>query len=242
MATAPSFDAGLDQPPSTPPQRSGWRTCLIGCLAACVVVVLVIAAVVFWISRNWHQLAANFGAQVMNQAINEMDLPEQEKGQMKAEVDRVVVALREGRISQEQLGRLLERMMQSPLVTTMMVTVIEREYLARSGLSDEEKAQARPTLQRFIRGSFDQKINEQETDAVLAHVSERGPDGQWELKDRVSDDELRAFLAAAKEAADKAGVPDQPEAIDPSDELRRIIDEALAEPQVASPPPPSAAG
>jgi hypothetical protein len=177
----------------------------------------------------------------MNQAIDEMNVPEQEKAEMKAQVDRVAIAFREGRISQEQMGMLVQKMMQSPLVTTMMVSVVEREYFAKSGLSDEEKAQGRQTLQRFLRGSFDEKINQQEADAVLEHVSDRGPNGQWDLKERVSDEELRAFLAAAKEAADKAEIPDQPAAIDPSEELKRIIDEALAEPQAVPQPPPPAA-
>ena len=35
----------------------------------------------------------------------------------------------------------------------------------------------------------------------------------------------------AKEAADKAEIPEEPEAVDPSEELKKMIDAALNEPQ-----------
>ena len=44
-----------------------------------------------------------------------------------------------------------------------------------------------------------------------------------------SDDQLRQFATSAKNAADAAGIEPEPEVVDPSEELRRIIDEALGE-------------
>ena len=83
------------------------------------------------------------------------------------------------------------------------------------------------SLKRFARGIFDDKIKEKGIDAVMAHVADRKGDGQWRLRQTVSDDELRAALSEAKAQADAADIPAEPENIDPSDEVKRIIDESL---------------
>ena len=61
----------------------------------------------------------------------------------------------------------------------------------------------------------------------MAHVADRRPNGQWQLRQAVSDEELRAALSEAKAQADAADIPPAPENIDPSDEVKRIIDESL---------------
>jgi hypothetical protein len=104
---------------------------------------------------------------------------------------------------------------------------VDRHYFDRSKLSDEEKAAGRQSLKRFTRGIIDEKIDEKGIDAVMAHIADRKPDGQWELRSTVSDDELRAALTEAKTQADAAGIPEAPQDVNPSDEVKRIIDESL---------------
>ena len=60
-------------------------------------------------------------------------------------------------------------------------------------------------------------------------IADRQPNGGWKLRETLTDEQLRAFLKAAKEQADAAAIPEQPESFDPSDEVKRIIDEALNE-------------
>ena len=117
--------------------------------------------------------------------------------------------------------------MESPLMPSFVVMAVERKYFDRSKLSDEEKAEGRQALKRFARGVFDSKIKDKGIDSVMAHVADRGPNGQWELRQAVSDEELRAALSEAKAQADAANIPPAPENIDPSDEVKRIVDEAL---------------
>lgn len=229
----PRFDANYsDQQPKK--KRSPWATCLIGCLIVCVVLFVLALIVAYWISQRWRSWAADLSSQAAKQAIAESQLPEQEKAEIGIQIDRLATAFRENRISVEQFQRLAENLVQSPLMNSFMVTAIEKQYFDKSGLPAEEKAQARITVQRFIRGMIDKSINEQGTENALKHVGTKEPGGNWEIRDRVTDDELRAFLQAAKEEADKAGVPQEPPKVDPSDEFKRIIDEALAHP-VAEP-------
>jgi hypothetical protein len=227
MVTDPRFDVFPDEMTATQERRSKWTSCLIGCLA--VVGVLIVLAIILgvWFARNWRDWAADIGTQAVNQAVDSSELPPQEKGEVKAQAERVAKALRDKKISAEQAGKILQRIFESPLMPTIIVGAIDQQYLQRSGLSAEEKAEGRLTLQRFARGAIDKKIDEQGIDAVMAHVADRQPNGEWRLRQQISDQDLRAALTEAKARADAAEIPAEPEAVDPSDELKRIIDESL---------------
>jgi hypothetical protein len=233
----PRFRGEREQPasqsvewlPDAPVKRRSWvSTCLIGCLITFVVMLAIVAVLAFWISRNWRDWASTIGSDALKQGINSTELPEDEKADMELQVDRLAVELREGRLSGEQLGAIFEQLMESPLMTTLVASAIEGKYIANSGLDEAEKAEAQQTIRRFLRGAIDHKINQQGIDAAMVHVAvQRQGRDDWELKNRVTDAELRAFLTEAKKQADAAEIPEEPEEIDPSDEFKRIIDEAL---------------
>jgi hypothetical protein len=233
MSDAPRFDDGLYDSPgqaAPPPPRSGSRSCLMGCLAVVVFLAVLLLMLGIWIARNWREWAASGASQLVQQAIDASDFPQQEKVEIMAQVDRVTDAVRDGRMSIAQLQTLFERLAQSPLMASLMVAAVDEKYLNKSGLSDEEKTEGRLAVRRFVRGVIDERIPEAAADTVLAPISTRKADGQLELKDRVTDAELQAFFAAAKAEADKAGIPEEPEEIDPSAEFERIVDEALGKP------------
>ena len=242
MASDPRFEAYPNQTDAHTFQveepvrkRSAWQTCLIGCLGVLAVVVVLAIIAGFWISRHGREWFAGFGSKLINQGIDASDLPPQEKLEVKEQVDRVAKAFGEGQISNEQAMAILEKLGKSPLMPSIVVMGVDRQYLDRSKLSDEEKAEGRTALKRFARGMFDGKIKQKGIDSVMAHVADRQPDGQWELRETVSDEELRAALSEAKAQADAADIPPVPEDIDPSDEVKRIIDESLIEGQVEDP-------
>jgi hypothetical protein len=213
-----------------PKQRSLFSTCLIGCLITFFMLLAVIGVGVWWISQNWRDLASSAGSEAIKEGINATELPEQEKEEMAVQVDRVAEAFRAGDLPPEQLGEIFEQIVESPLMTTLVASAIESKYIAGSGLSDKEKDEGRQTLRRFIRGGVDGKISEGGVDDAMQHVAIRTGDGQWELRDQVSDEDLRNFFEAAKDEADAAEIPAEAEDVDPSEEFRRIIDEAMGEP------------
>jgi hypothetical protein len=214
-------------------KRRWWQTCLIGCLG--VFAVMLVLAVVggIWLSRNWRGLAAEFGSQAINEGIDASDLPAREKVEVKEQVDRVAKAFGEGKISNDQASAIIKKLVESPLMPSFVVMAVERNYFDHSKLSDEEKVEGRTTLKRFARGIFDDKIKDNGIDKVMAHIADPKPGGQWRFRSSVSDDDLRAALSEAKAQADAAEIPPEPENIDPSDEVKRIIDEGLNAPQPA---------
>jgi hypothetical protein len=129
-----------------------------------------------------------------------------------------------------------------------MVSAADKQYFDKSGLSDAEKAVGRQTVRRFARGSIDHKINQAGMDAALAHISDRQSNGSIRMRQNVSDEELRAFLAEAKAQADKSAIPEEPASYDAAAEFKKIIDEAtsanehepVAGEKLETPPPDAA--
>lgn len=229
MAADSRYDEYADAAAGLEPRRSGWSTCLTGCLVTIVVVLALGVMVGFWVWHHWRDWVAAGAAEAIQQGLDASDLPAQEKQQVRAQVDRLSTAFRDGRLSAPQLASIMTQLLHSPLMTTVAVTAAERMYFAASGLSDDEKAQGRRALRRFVRGMVDGKIDQQSTGAVMRHIADRESDGTWKLRQQLTDDELRAFLEAAKTEADRADIPAEPQDVDPSDELKRIVDQALGE-------------
>jgi hypothetical protein len=227
MVTDPRFEDDRFSPEAPERTRSSRSSCLRGCLFALVALLIlaVIAGVFIW--RNWRDWAATIGEQAIGEIVAQAQFPAAEQQEIKQQVERVSEAFRAGKLSAEQLARLVEKIGRSPLMTSIVASAVNVNYIAKSGLNDEEKVAARQTVRRFLRGVVDQKIDEPAVDAAMAHVAVREADGSWKLKDRLTDDELRQFLEVAKIAAEKAEIPFEAEAFDPSDELKRIVDEAL---------------
>ena len=235
MANEPQFRVQDDRfeggasVPAEPKKRSALATCLTGCLIVFVVILVLGIIAAIWISRNWREWASTFGADALKQTIQQTDLPQEEITDINVQIDRVAGAFRTGDLSAEQMGAFFENFLKSPLMTTLAMSMIDKKYIDPSGLSDEEKAAARVTVQRFMRGAIDKKISDADLNKAMEPVSTKKPDGTLELKEKVTDDELKEFLATAKEQADAAGIPAEVEAVDPSDEFKRLVDKTLGE-------------
>jgi hypothetical protein len=159
--------------------------------------------------------------------VRDSDLEEEEKQAIIAQVNRVVDQYQSGKITTEDLGRIMEELAESPLMGAILIRSVEVKYIEPSGLSEEEKADARVTLQRVLRGMYEEKLKPDDIEAAMELVSYETANGQRQLKDRVSDEELRAFLQECKLQADEAEVPDEPYEVQISEELKRAIDRAL---------------
>ena len=230
MVTDPRFDVQPDDYTETQKRRSKWTSCLIGCLIVAGVAMILMIFVAVWVGKNWRGWAADFGTQALDQGLASAELPPQEKVEVKEQVERVTKGFREGTVSTEQLGMIMQKVFQSPLMPALAAAVIDKQYFEKSGLSAEEKAAGKVAMQRLARGMIDEKIQEAGFDAVMAHVATRQPNNQWKMKPQVSDADLRAAITEAKAQADSAGIAEVPEAVDPSDEIKKIIDETMPAP------------
>jgi hypothetical protein len=219
--------------PNDDSQKSSKSGCLWGCLIGGVVgflvVVLACGIGAWYVSVNAKPWGATLARNMAVQVVEASELTAEDKTQVVGQIDRVVNAYKKGEINEEDLQRILKEVERSPLLPMAVVFGVEVQYLERSGLSAEEKEDARLQLQRIVRGGFEKKIDKAKLDALMEPLLETEPNGNKKFKDQLSDEELRKFFADAKQLADEAMIPNEAFKVDIGDEVMRIVDRALSE-------------
>lgn len=209
-----------------------------GCLIALGVLLLlaIIGGVI--VAMNWRSWTASGMRAAVTEAMQKSTLPPAEQAEVIAVVDQFAGDFKDGTVTTAQFFDVLKGFSESPMVPAMIVSGMQNEYVEKSTLTPEEKADGNKQLSRFVHGIYDQTIPQTKIDDVIAPISPpAGTPGavsvhtnniNIELKDPkdVTPEELKAFLANAKAAADEANVPDQVFEIDWSSELQKVIDQA----------------
>ena len=123
----------------------------------------------------------------------------------------------------------MEKLAESPIVGLIMLEAVEAKYIKNSGLSDEEKLDAERTMARVARGMIEERFEKDEFEKLSEHflVETVANPNQPQLKQNLSDEELRAMLADAKELADSKEIPDEDYEFKISEVLRETVDEVL---------------
>ena len=209
------------------PKSNGCRNIAIGCGCLTVLLVVVGISVGLWVQQNWKGLAADAAKMVAQQAVQEAEMPAADKQRVLDRLNRLADDFKSGKISTEQMVRVFEEVAQSPLFPIAMVMFAEKQYVGPSGLTAEEKQAAKRTLQRLARGSFEKSISSEKLEEVMSLIQIDQGNGQKKMKEKLTDDELKTFLARAQQVADEAAVPDEPFEVNIPDELDKAIDDAL---------------
>ncbi|MHC4878927.1 MAG: hypothetical protein ACYTGL_20950 [Planctomycetota bacterium] len=216
-----------------PPKKEGMSGCAIAAIGCGVVALLILilgGITAFWVAQNARELGADFASTALKQGIRELDLPANQVTRINARIDDVAQQFKDEKLTLEEVGSIFQQIAEGPLMPAGLALVAKRMYVRDSGLSEDEKAAAELSLHRFARGSIDQTIPEAERDAVLDLISTKDAQGNRQFEQALTDDEVRGFVAAAKKAADDAGVPEKVPEINFADEFDKAIDEALGQP------------
>lgn len=230
------------QPPAFPQEtRQSGSGCLwgilIGCLGTVVVSGLLCAGLVWYVQHNAGKWVAGIAREAIVATINSSEIPAGEKTEVIAQVDRVVNAYTAGKINEEDLTRLMEEFQTSPAFLLISAWGLEKTYLEPSGLPEEEKTQARRTIQRAFRGLCEKKITQEQFQQVAPQFTQEvqvgiEDDGQIVKSEpgqpvKLTDEQVQKMMADLKKLADDAGIPDEPFQIDIGDEVKKTVDQAL---------------
>ncbi|VAX39423.1 hypothetical protein MNBD_PLANCTO03-1860 [hydrothermal vent metagenome] len=213
---------------------------LTGCLVAVGLVVLLLVIGGVYAAMNWRSWVAAGIEQGMTTIIDEADLPPTDADAMKAEITTLMQDFQDKKISVDDLGNVFKEVTESPLMPAASIMLIDKQYIQASALTDEEKAEGSTQFSRFIRGLFAGDISRTKIDDVTEPIAYTGGPGgaamrinannlniELKLPEDVAPDELRAFLANCKAAADDAGVAPGRYEIDMAAEFSAAIDRAL---------------
>jgi hypothetical protein len=219
-------------------RRGNW---LMGCgIALAIVLLLLIGAGVF-IAMNWRGWAAGGMRQGMTAAVAELPVDDAEKAETQAVVDDFLDRFEAGDISLQQLGLVMQEITESPVMPAGMAMGVSQAYFKDSGLTEEEKADGRTQIARIAHGLAGNTVTQDELRTILTPIEAAPADReviQFQLGNRqirlkapsiVTDDDLRVFIAQAREQADSHDLPPTPPTFDLSGELDRAIRTALGE-------------
>lgn len=200
---------------------------LKGCLIAVVVMLLIALALGVFVAMSWRGWAGGFVQSVSTQAINDSQLPQDQKDRLTTRITGLTDQFKDGTLTFPQIAGIMESLQQSPLIPLAMVYGSGEAHIGPSALTTEEKAAATRSLARFTRGVVEEKIPATAIDDVLVSVTTRGPNGQLQPVEAVTIDQLRSFIAAAKARADDAKIPDEDFQVDIAAEVEKVIDRGL---------------
>jgi hypothetical protein len=169
----PTFgNSPFPQEPSKSGSGCGWGV-LIGCLGAVVLMVLLCAGIGIYIRNNVDKWVAGLVREGIVAVVRESEIPEQEKTEVIAQINRVVDAYKARKINQQDLEGIFEQLQESPVFVLISVWGIEQAYLEPSGLSAEEKEAGRLAVQRAMRGVTEKKISEAAISAAISPLKNR---------------------------------------------------------------------
>lgn len=192
--------------------------------------VVLLALGVGVVLMNLRSIGARIAAYAVKKAVEQSDLPANQKAGLIARVDQLREDFVEGRITDEQLKRIGLEVLEGPLLPVGVVLFIEQEHVAKSGLSAEEKAEAKVTLRRLSRGVIEKTIPLRAIEPMFAGISAPDEQGKSHIKKHLTDTEIRDFLTLAQREVDKAKVPSEPLEIDLVKELDAAIERGMKEP------------
>jgi len=187
-------------------------------LLVCVLIGIYVAT--HW--KGWAADAANAAAQAM---VNETEFPQDQKNTILAEIRRVGSDFREGRMSVQEMGRVMRAIGEGPLIPLAAIQETKHKYIEESDMTDAEKKGAILTVQRFTRGVHERKIRTEDVGDVVAPIANRHQKGQWDFKHSPTRMEVDEFLANAKIKADEAKIPEEPFEFNIAEELKDTIRE-----------------
>jgi len=227
----PSEQSFGNSPQSQPPRRSGpnWLLALILIgLGFITLGGVVVVGGAWYLATNIQSWVVSLGREAIVAAINDSELPQEEKAELIVQVDRIVTAYKEHKINQADLQRVFEELQDSPPVKALALYGIEDQYLEGTELKPTEIEQGRRTFQRILRGIYEGKVSEDDFFNALPDEDEdQIRPAANKPAENSYDDDLRLSLARLKVIADNAGIPDEPFELKLSQEVKKIVDKAL---------------
>ncbi len=219
---------------------------LVGCGVVLLIFIILLGIGGYYVATNWRGWTANQSTKLVDGILTQAEIDPDEHAELMVHVNGLMTRFENKEVTLEQLGEVLEQLVESPVVPSALVIALDNLYITPSDLPDDEKAQARIDFARYTQGLFDETIPSESVNEVLEPVITTTPDKDdiklnlrldqdgstitaLKSSDKVSTEELRTLIANAKAQADEAGVTATPTEIDLSDELGKAIGITLGE-------------
>ena len=235
----PRDDVSGNPEASLPPSNGGKMGCALaalGCAVFFVVLICIGLAGVYWLTQNARGIAANMVTPAIQEVVSQMEIPADQKKQISARIEQLGDDFKNQKIGVDDLSSVLAGLAESPLARAAAAIWFTDDYIAKSGLTAEEKSEAKVTSKRFATALLDKSVSDKDANEVFDLVSEESANGQTVFKATLTDPELRELLDKMKKAADDADVPSNVPEINFASEFDAVVDKCLETDKKATSP------
>ena len=216
------------QPVSEPKAKSGGcGKIAIGCGIATLIVLILLGIGGYLLFSNARGLMGTGFATVMNEAVQQSTLPDDQKQALAAKIEEVKEDFIAGDITFEQIGQAMENLDIQNLVAGGFAQYVGARLIESSSLSAEDKARGKQAMNRVAHGALEGQIATSDIEQALTPIMQTNSNGELELKPNPTEDELRQVLDNAEDLADQAGVPQDVAEVDFAKRVQEAFDEAL---------------
>tara|TARA_R110002111_G_scaffold118695_3_gene181367 strand:- start:158 stop:820 length:663 start_codon:yes stop_codon:yes gene_type:complete len=208
-------------------KMSGCAKAGIGCGIALVILLIIGAIGVWWVAKNAKSLMSEGFASVINQAVEQSNLPDDQKQVITSRVDSVKEDFIAGDITLEQIGQAMENLDVEKLISAGVTQYVGTGMMNASNLSADQKAAGQQAMNRVATGLLDGQISTSEVQTAIAPILDQSASGDWQFKQNPTAEELQQVLENANDLADQAGIAQDVPEIDFGQRVSEAFDEAL---------------
>lgn len=166
--------------------------------------------------------------------VDRSKLSSDQKTKIKAQITRVQEGFKAGDISFGQVTEIFKGLGEGPMFPLALIWEAFQKHVPNSHLSAVEQQDATLSYQRFARGAIEKSIPMTKVREVVQLVtnkqdnsSSRRKKNQPVVKQKMSAEEIDAFVEAMTKAADDANISEEAYEVDIAAELKKTVDEAL---------------
>jgi len=216
-------------PAGEQPKKSGiLKYLVIGCLGFLLLCVIVCAVGGYLVVTNARSIAGSAATSIARSAVNDLPLPGDQKTRINAQINRVADEFKAKRLTVEQVGEVLQHVVQSPELLVGGMYYTAKNHITRSALDEAAKNDAHTTMMRLASGFLDGTIDEGDLRSVTAPLFTTNNEGEQVFRATLPDEELRKLIRSAREVVEAAGVPTRVPEPDFAAAVERSVDQALS--------------
>ena len=197
----------------------------LGCAVVAGVTALVVGGVLWWGSRPGN--VADVMVKQLAGSLDRFNISQAEKQRLRARLDQFVADVGSGAIPLENATPVVETLSR---VFTPLLGLADGSARCFDGpqVDPSHRDEARLEVQRVARGVHERKISQAR--ALRVHQTMKACRNDWPT----ASDDLMAIAKEARQAADEAGIPAEPFALD----LAKLMSEQMDAAASGGAPPP----
>ena len=205
-------------------------------LGGCLLLLVLIVSCGYLVVKNAKGVARELTATFVEAGAKALvsELPPDEQKTVAPLIEAFAQSIRDGRVSLGQGAAVADALAEGPVVTVIIARGFEVKYLQASGLSDQEKQAGHRAITRYCYGVVEELVpestREELGDIVTVQVGS-GNQGNRQLKDSLTDEEVRLCLQIMEGAADEAGIEDKEFQVDLGAEIQKAINYGMSNPK-----------